>query len=108
MLKNEISHLVLLIILLKTSFLISQSINPNNIIIFKIDDSEQLENISSTYSQTFDQESINYCNFDPSSVTNKQSKSNENFKPADFNMNIFLKGDFYNQSSQITGKIKKS
>lgn len=86
--------------------------NPNQIIIFNIDDSQSVENISNSYKQKFDQESINYCNFDPYSLANKYIKQaslnqNGNLK-ADFRMNIFLKGDSFNETSQITGnKFKK-
>lgn len=85
-------------------------INPNQIIIFNIGDSRPLEFSSSSYKQKFDQETINYCNFDPNLLTNKRktaqqlfSAGNNNNQQTDFNINIFLKGETFNETSQITG-----
>jgi hypothetical protein len=114
------------------------SINLNQIIIFNIGDSSPLDtNISSSYKQRFDQESVNYCNFDPLLLSNKNSRKLTNYrgydmshsppdlfddlsasaeliaasKPhappmEDLNVNIFLKGDVFNESSEITGLLE--
>jgi hypothetical protein len=92
-------------------------INPNQIIIFNIGDTQQLENISSSFKQRFDQENINYCNFDPFLFASKRRKTPQSLllpsgdqqraqKNTDFNLNIFLKGDSFNESSQITVRLQ--
>jgi hypothetical protein len=97
-----------------------REINFDQIIIFNIGDASALENISSPYKQKFDQESVNYCNFDPLLLSNKNSRKLTNYrgyefssssampdplaaKQEDLNVNIFLKGDIFNRSSEITG-----
>lgn len=92
-------------------------INPNQIIIFNIGDMQQLENISSSFKQRFYQEDINYCNFDPFLFTSKRERTPEAHlsastnnqkaqKNSDFNLNIFLKGDSFNESSKITVRLQ--
>lgn len=86
----------------------------NQIIIFNIGDIVSLENITRSYRQKFDQETINYCNFDPNFLTNKNKKLDGLFSMANsyydqpqlqsnFNVNIFLRGGVFNHTSQITG-----
>lgn len=67
--------------------------------------------------QKFDQDSINYCDFDPDRLSSKLGTSSSlwpspiqplshlppHLRP-NFNVNIFLRGGVFNQSSQITGK----
>ena len=100
-------------------------INPNQIIIFNIGDTNALQRISSSHKQSFKQDTINYCNFDPSLLSNNNSRKLTNFRSSDdeqplkqqldpksssaavssdnLNVNIFLKGDVYNETSQVTG-----
>jgi hypothetical protein len=81
----------------------------NHIIIFNIGNNDSYENPSHSYKLKFDQDKINYCNFDPKYLSNKRkAKSinkldNQQVKKPDFNLNIFLKGQNFNESSQITG-----
>ena len=78
---------------------------------------QQLENISSSFNQRFDQENKNYCNFDPFLFTSKRQRTSQTHfststdhqkaqKNTDFNLNIFLKGDSFNESSQITVRLQ--
>ncbi len=97
-------------------------INFDQIIIFNIGDASAFENISSPYKQKFDQESVNYCNFDPLLLSNKNSRKLTNYRGYEFssssatksggqqqqddlNVNIFLKGDIFNRTSEITGIV---
>jgi hypothetical protein len=85
----------------------------NHIIIFNIGNNDSYENPSHSYKLKFDQDKINYCNFDPKYLSNKRKvKSidkldNQQVKKPDFNLNIFLKGQTFNESSQITGLFYK-
>lgn len=89
----------------------------NQIIIFNVGDFVSLENITRSYRQKFDQDAINYCNFDPDLLTSKTTTMINNSPMArsaayneqltmlskpNFNVNIFLKGGIFNQNSQIT------
>ena len=78
----------------------------NQIIIFNIGDQQQLENTSSSYVQKFDQTSINYCNFDANLLSSKRSNFQKPItpRPSGFYVNTFLKGESFNESSQITGE----
>jgi hypothetical protein len=77
------------------------------IIIFKIGDSVQLENTSSSYVQLFDQSSINYCNFDSNLLSSKRKNFLKPRTPKpNFYVNTFLKGDSFNESSRITVRVQ--
>lgn len=107
------------------SRIIADKVNTNQIIIFNIGDTSGLTNISTSFKQDFDQETINYCNFDPELLSNKNSRkltslgsshddlsgtfdftTNKQKREDDeeLSVNILLKGDVFNESSQITGK----
>jgi hypothetical protein len=76
----------------------------NHIIIFNIGNEDTYEdNQSHSYRLKFDQESINYCNFDPKYLSNKRRSSRAQAPRPQFNMNIFMKGQTFNETSQITG-----
>ena len=83
----------------------------NHIIIFNIGNNDSYENPSHSHKLKFDQDKINYCNFDPKYLSNKRKAKtinnnkmdNQQVKKPDFNLNIFLKGQNFNESSQITG-----
>jgi hypothetical protein len=63
-----------------------------------------------SYEQKFESDKINYCNFDPLLLNKKNKRKNviknDNLvaKNSNLNVNIFLKGDIFNETSQITGK----
>lgn len=83
---------------------ITESKDHNHLIIFNIDDSKKLEYTSSSYKQSFDQDSINYCNFDPLALTKKIELFDqiEREKP-DFFVNVFSKTYSFNLTSEIKG-----
>ncbi|RNA14703.1 hypothetical protein BpHYR1_030441 [Brachionus plicatilis] len=85
---------------------IDQTSDNNHLVIFNIDDSKKLEYTSSSYKQSFDQDSINYCNFDPLALTKKIELFDqiEREKP-DFFVNVFSKTYSFNLTSEIKIRI---
>jgi hypothetical protein len=83
-----------------------QSIDTNQIVLFNIGDIDTFENSSNSYIQKFDQNSINYCNFDPYLLSSKR-KANDYLKKErpHFNVNVLIRGDAFNETSQIAGKF---
>ncbi|CAF0707330.1 unnamed protein product [Brachionus calyciflorus] len=78
----------------------------NKMIVFNIDDSEKLEYESSSYKQSFDQDTINYCNFDPLALTKKIDVFDQiDGEKPDFFVNVFSESNSFNQSSQIIIRI---
>jgi hypothetical protein len=80
------------------------------ILIFNIGDDRNLENSSTTFTQNFNENDINYCNFDPDLLSEKKferQKQNKNVnlnQAKIFNVNTFLNGGEFNESSEVIGK----
>ena len=87
---------------------------PSQIVLFNIGDTRRNEFLKekNTFRLDFDQESINYCHFDPLLLSNKRRHPQTNSYRDDeddhehlvgFNLNVYFNGDYFNETSKITG-----
>ena len=90
---------------------------PSQIVLFNIGDTQISSlNEKNTFRLDFDQEKINYCHFDPLLLSNKRPGRFDNLKNeksdrendeeenlVDFNLNVYFNGDYFNETSKITG-----
>lgn len=85
---------------------INKSSDNNLLVVFNIDDSKKLEFSSSSYKQSFDQNSMNYCNFDPLALTKKIELFDQiDTEKPDFFVNVFSETYSFNLKSEIKGKF---
>ena len=81
----------------------------SQIVVFNIGDSNVADATAkkSFFRQNFDQDSINYCHFDPLLLNDKrtQTEAVTSGRPSDFNLNVYFNGDFFNETSQLTGGL---
>ncbi len=87
---------------------------PSQIVLFNIGDtrSNEFSKEKNTFRLDFDQESINYCHFDPLLLSNKRHRQTNSYGDdhehdslVGFNLNVYFNGDYFNETSKITGKI---
>ena len=84
----------------------------DQIVLFNVGDSQSSDitySATNLFKQDFDQDSINYCNFDPYLLSDKRNArtvvktAGEEGEKADFYLNVYFNGDYFNETSKVTG-----
>jgi len=89
----------------------NQNQNRDKIVLFNIGDSQPSTRGKNSFRLDFNQETINYCHFDPLLLSDKKRKHENNLRSdADenvgFHLNVYLNGDYFNETSKVTGKCR--
>ena len=98
--------LVLLVIELKQLAAFTQSFQS---IVFNIDSDGLDKDTNLLFRQSFNQSTINYCNFDPFLLNNKRKSNNIEYAHStdtDYNelkVSVFIADNYFNDASQISG-----